>query len=359
MAHVDHAWLAALRFARGWQRGVAGPLPGVTERVFRLPTGGRALRVEPARGGELPGWVALHGLTVPGLDHASLRRFARAVAASGARVLVPEIPAWTRLRFAPEEVRRCTLDAVAFLAEAPGVAPGGVRLAGFSFGGPRALALAGDPELAPRLRAVLAWGSYAELASALRFGFTGEFCTRRGLERLAPDPYGRWIAGANLLPADDPVAGALHRLALHAGRTGLEAASAEVAAAAVEIRSALGPAERGRFDAFVFPPEAPPDEETVTRLVDALVAAAREQVPALDPAAGLGPLAVPVHLLHGREDRLVPWTESERLAARLAPLAPAVHLTVTGLFAHSGDGGRLRAVEGVRFLRALARLLGS
>src|SRR5690606_28412635 len=53
------------------------------------------------RRGPHPAWVVLHGLTYRGRYHPSLERLARALAASGALVFVPEIPEWRRLRVAP------------------------------------------------------------------------------------------------------------------------------------------------------------------------------------------------------------------------------------------------------------------
>ena len=51
----------------------------------------------------LPGWVVLHGVTRPGRNHPTLLQFARALAGSGAIVLVPEIREWRNLDLAPEE----------------------------------------------------------------------------------------------------------------------------------------------------------------------------------------------------------------------------------------------------------------
>src|SRR6185369_1110915 len=52
-------------------------------------------------GGGLPGWIVLGGVTKMGRFHPQLSRFARALAASGAGVIVPEIPEWADLRLAP------------------------------------------------------------------------------------------------------------------------------------------------------------------------------------------------------------------------------------------------------------------
>lgn len=374
----------ALRFVRGWMdaataSGGAGSLPPapseIEERPLELPGGTRALLVTPAaEAGPLPGWVVLHGITVPGIDHVSLRRFARALAGTGARILVPEILPWTRMDFAPAEARRVAAEAVRFLHAAEDVTPGGVRLAGFSFGAPQALALAADPGVAPRLARVLAWGGYAELETALRFGFTGEHRSTRGVEFLQPDPYVRWVVGANLLPlapgygGSEGVADALRRLAHHSGVEGLDAHDPAMDRAAGRIRAELTEGDRALFSAFAPEGGGLPDPARVEGLVEALSEGAREARPLLDPLPAIRRIEVPVHILHGRQDILIPWSEAERAEALLRPRAAELHRTVTGLFAHSaggpgrsGGGPVARLTGTVReswiFLDALARIL--
>src|SRR5688500_11602055 len=52
----------------------------------------------PRRAGALPGWVLLHGITVPGRMHAAMRRFAQAFAATGAAVVIPDVAPWRELK---------------------------------------------------------------------------------------------------------------------------------------------------------------------------------------------------------------------------------------------------------------------
>jgi hypothetical protein len=65
-----------------------------------------ATLVPPAGGGERPGWVVLHGLTVHGRRHPAMQRFVRSLAASGAVVLVPDVPEWTRAAAGPRRRAR-------------------------------------------------------------------------------------------------------------------------------------------------------------------------------------------------------------------------------------------------------------
>jgi pimeloyl-ACP methyl ester carboxylesterase len=90
--------------------------------------------------------------------------------------------------------------------------------------------------------------------------------------------------------------------------------------------------------------------------------AAWESEPLLDPAADLARLRVPTRLIHGRGDRLIPFTERHRLFHEL-PETARRGLTVTRLFHHSADSvpaGILgRAVEQVMMLQAIRGLINT
>jgi pimeloyl-ACP methyl ester carboxylesterase len=129
-----------------------------------------------------------------------------------------------------------------------------------------------------------------------------------------------------------------------------------------ERRMALPTDQREIFDVFAPPSTLDPLPESPALLdwVDRLTRTALAADPFLDPVPGIRSLPHPVHLLHGREDQLIPYTESLRLAERLSAHRP-LKATVTGLFGHSSEHafreatGRVR--EAVGFVRALARVL--
>jgi fermentation-respiration switch protein FrsA (DUF1100 family) len=337
------------------------------ERVVRL------LRLAPAAGpdraGPRPAWILLHGITRPGIHHPVFKRFARALAASGAVVYLPEVPEWIGLELAPEVTTPTVEATLRRLDDDPGVQGDRVGLMGFSFGAPQALVTAGAPSVAGRLAAVAGFGAYCDLESTLRFLFTGEFESAKGRRRVRPDPYGRWIVAANYLTcvpdfedAED-VARALRELAASAGDARVPSWDPRYDADKGRLRRTVASKRRALFDRFA-PPAArdplPRDDETL-EWVARLASAAREVQPLVEPLAHIGTLPPSLHLLHGRDDILIPYPQTERLAEALRDWRP--HLAVTGLFAHSGEadgGGRLaRLQEGVRFGRALARVLGA
>jgi acetyl esterase/lipase len=317
----------------------------------------------------LPGWVTLHGLTYHGREHESLKRLARSVAASGAVVLVPDLPEWRALRVAPQSVVRTIQSAVLGLDALGQTEPGRVGVMGFSFGATQALIAATDPILEGHLAAVVAWGGYSDIGSATRFAFLGEHELDGRTYRGDPDPYGRWILAGNYLGLLDEFAAtpalpeSLLSLALEAGRRGVMSWDPAMDPVKERAREGLGDRERAAFD-LIAPATgvklAEPERRRLAALVDRMLVAALGVEPLLDPRPYLGRVPVRVFLAHGRSDRLIPWTEMVRLARALPP--DQVRSTgITGLFAHSTGERRVlspgTALEALRFGLLMRRML--
>lgn len=360
---------STIRFLRHYLR----PRPGTIEvEQASYQRDGEVLAAtlyRPAgRGGRLPGWVLLHGLTYQGRRHPSLDRFARAVAASGTVALVPDIPEWRRLQVTPA-VSLPTIQAAALtLAARDDVEPGRTGVFGFSFGATQALAAAVDPRLEDQLRAVVAWGGYCDVHALFRFGITGEHELDGQLYQSAPDPYGRWIMAANYLTAipahseDHALAHALQQLAFESGRRGTPAGSPVYDPLKAHLREALPQASRPLYDLIAPRSDAaPPDPEVAHAHARELADAALRTDPLLDPGPFLPRVRVRTLLAHGRDDRLVPFTEGLRLGRALNhDLCQGC--TITSLFAHSGGtqstlGAWGLSREAARFVGLLRRIL--
>ncbi len=354
-----------LRFARGWLR------PRTTLREREVPvlpeessTPVPATLVEPSESGPLPGWVVLHGITRPGRAHAGLLRFVRALATTGRRVLVPEIPEWRDMDFAPARAQSIIRGAVDQLASDPDSTEGGVVLLGFSFGAPQALVVASDPAFRGRVRGVVGWGGYADLERTFRFLCTGRHTLNGEVHHQRPDPYGRWVIGANCLPlvpglkGSRPVASALRALAVEAGERQVMAWDPSLERVRSQLRTGLPRTLRGLFDLFAPPDAALPPAESVEELTRTLAGAARRQLPLLDPLGTIEGIRAPVRLLHGRSDQLIPCSETPALARALERRAPDLEWALTGLFAHSGGASGVGPVARMREAIEFGRVLG-
>ena len=356
------ATVRTFRYVRTWLGGKSA----VRETELAMEREGGAVParlVLPSGRPPHPAWILLHGVTRPGIHHPQLVRFSRALATSGAAVVVPEVPEWKDLRLAPEAAFPSVSGAIRLLDALPEVRGDRYGLIGFSFGGPHALVAATRGEIAPRLAGVVSFGGYCDLERTVWFQFTGEHEWRGHVHHVPPDPYGRWVVGANFLTrapgyrdAGD-VARALWELAAHAAERRSPAWSPEYDPVKLRLREAVAAPHREIFDAFAPPAERDPDRTQVDALVEALVAGGKVVAPLMEPGRLLGQVGQPVELLHGRGDRLIPYTESIRLARSLGSGA---RLTVTRLFAHTTEERfpRMRGVSEVwTFLRALQRVI--
>lgn len=355
----------AARFAWHWK----GEGAGSTEEELGIDRGDR---VVPASlygpMGKEPGanrWVVLHGITRPGRHHPTLLRFVRTLARTGATVLVPEIPEWRDLYLAPEEAVATILASVHQLREMGEESESPIGIMGFSLGVGQVLRAAAHPSLKGHLGGVAGFGGYGTLDRTIDFLFRGEHEWGNTTHVLDPDPYGRWIVGGNYLTkvpgyedAED-VATALLELARKAGD--LQVGSWEPYYDPIKetLLEAVHPSRHEIFRAFAPPAGELPPGDISAHLSPKLAEVARSTGPQSEPAAFLKGITVPVRLVHGRGDRLIPFSESLRLAEAF-PESADVKVYLTSLFSHSQEAGR-RARRGlgeqINFLRILADLL--
>ncbi len=313
-----------------------------------------------------PAWVVLHGLTRTGRSHPSLVRFARALASASGGVLIPEIPAWQALYLAPGGTLPTLhrgLDWLEGRPEHEGTARG---LVGFSFGAPQAIAATGDPAVAARVDGVAGFGGYCDLERTIRYQLTGLHEWRGREHHHRPDPYGRWIVAGNYLPGvpgyegSEATAEALLELARVAGDRNLPSWDASLDPAKEELRRPLDPAGRRLFDRLAAPDGSDLGPEEGAELARGLADTAATLDPLLEVRDRLGAAGGRVEVLHGRRDHLIPYTEALRLREAL-PDSVEPGLTVTEMFGHSAQDrlplGRILP-EGIRFARALARVMG-
>ena len=358
-----------MRYARSWKHGSE---TAASELVLqrdgqRVP----ATLVLPGGYGRsrLPAWIVLGGITSMGRFHPQLVRFSGALASSGAAVLIPEVPEWRDLRLAPAVTLPTVRAAVEALRTRPEVLPGKRGLIGFSFGAPQAAIAATCDGLSDDIAGVVSFGGYCDLERTLRCQLTGRHEWDGVDHELSPDPYGRWCVASNYLtevPGHESavdVALALRQLALASTELRLAAWLPEHDALKRTLRAGIAAARRPLFDLFAHPSEAPPpDRAQAEELSLALAGACRRVDPLLDPADSLSRVCKPMRLVHGRGDRLVPFTESLRLQRSL-PAHVRSHVTVTGMFAHSADAAppsmRARLWEGALLFEALRGVINT
>lgn len=354
------------RYARAWLTAPSR----FAEQEVTLSRRGTAIPATvvapPDRAEPLPSWVVLHGVTRRGRAHEQLVRFTRALVSTGTVAIVPEVPEWREFSLAPELALPTIEAAVAGLRETGWARDAPVGVFGFSFGAPHAISASASPTLGEAVSGCVAFGGYCSLQRTVRFLMTGrhEWGGRR--YDLLPDPYGRWIVAANYLTAvpghaaSGDVAEALRKLAEFAGDSGLPSLDPRLEPRKLELRSTVAPERRTIFDLFA--PTGPhlPDHRQAPQMAEELASAASRIHPGVEPIGALAGVRRPVHVLHGRHDSLIPFSEGLRLH-RALPTPAYRKATITRLFGHSGEGPRPAPARTIadlpRFFAALRRVL--
>jgi dienelactone hydrolase len=319
----------------------------VSEREITIPTrrGPMRARLYDPSGGHSRAALLTSGLHASGIDEPRLVRLAQQIAASHVAVVTPDIPELSRFEIAPA-ITDAIEDAGGWLAADATLAPDHrAALMGISFSGGLSIVAAGRPSLENRVAYVFSLGGHDDLARVLRY-----LCTGRE-PRPMPDVRLGSAASDNefvLPPHDYGVAVILLALADRV------VPAAQVDRLRSGVRQYLW---ASALDGGVDKARAPEEFEAVRRLSRTLPepsATLLRYVLARDVAhlgARLLPLigssapeglsvsksprpTVPVFLLHGSEDNVIPAIESEYLAADLRGHAP-VRLLVSGLISHA------------------------
>jgi pimeloyl-ACP methyl ester carboxylesterase len=248
--------------------------------------------------------VLVPGAAVLGRDEPRLQALARSTARAGFIVTVPELPAIRRLALSRADAD-ILADALRALHRQWSALPLGI--AGISYGVGPAVIAALEPDLNGKVDFIVSIGGYHNTDEVIRFITTGAY-RRIGdgrLHRRAPWQYGRWafmMANASRL-RDPHDADLLHR----AARRKLE----DPLAATADLRARMSPAAQSVLDLV-----ENDDPDKVPHLLAALPESIREEIDALNLALyDVGSLKARVILIHGRDDAMIPFTESEALAA--------------------------------------------
>lgn len=315
---------------------------GITERIVHARTKEIAIRArvyEPASGSPRQTILLVSGLHPTGIDEPRLVALARTLAEANVTVVSPDIPELSRFEITPALTDRIEATAL-WLTESGIPHSGEIGIIGVSFSGGLAIVAAGRPSLRGRLLYVLSFGGHDDLRRVLQY-----FC--RGDARVPPHDYGLAVVLLNiadrLVPATQvaPLRDAVRRFlwASYLDREDKSQAQREFAALREVARTLPEPA--ATLLTFV-------NNRNVIGLGPRLFPHIRPYVdaPALSPALSPHP-TVPVFLLHGRDDNVIPATESANMASRFQDEVE-VRVLITPLISHAEADDPARVEDIVR-----------
>jgi alpha-beta hydrolase superfamily lysophospholipase len=267
--------------------------------------------------------VAVPGAVPQGKDDPRLVAFATTLARAGFAVLAPDLQGYRQLRIRPSDTDEIA-DAFVWLAAQPELAPEGrAGMFAFSFSvGPALLAALRD-DIREQVRYVIGVGGYYDLPHAMRFFTTGWFEHESQWHRSTPDDTGRMVLAYASLDyfADQGDRAVFDRMVAQR--------RSDPAADLSPLAATLSAGARSVYELAVND-----DPARFAELYARLPEGMRADIDQLDLARrDLAPLKARLILLHGRNDNLIPWTESLALAAAV-PAGQARVFLIRRLLGH-------------------------
>jgi pimeloyl-ACP methyl ester carboxylesterase len=251
------------------------------------------------------GLVMVHGVHRLGMDEPRLVRFARSIASTGLIVLTPEVRELADYTVDAASVDTIGAAALALRDQLPDHPRVGVM--GLSFAGGLGLLAAGDPRYASSIGYVVSVGAHDDLARVSRFFATGRIEEADGgVLTMKPHDYGPLVVvyahARDFFPEPDvPIARDALRLWLWEDREKARAKESELSGPAKEKLDLL---LSGKLDALANAFLADVDEH-------------RFEMSAVSPHERLGSVHVPVFVVHGAVDNVIPASEALWIAKDL------------------------------------------
>jgi dienelactone hydrolase len=345
-------WAPVARHVRAVQflQRLSAPDRATTIRSEELTIPGKSGNIRARlyfREGAKPGAaiVVAHGVHYRGIDEGRLVPFARALAESGLTVVTPELRELADYRITLDGVG-VLRDSVRYLASRRDrVAHEKVELLGFSFAGGLSLVAASDPETARLLGSVTSVGGHHDLRRVLHFLVHDEIETPNGVVQRQAHEYGLVVLiYGNLerfVPAVD----------LAAMRAGFQAWLQEDRKRARDLAKARTTPEAEKLWQLLEGHRL----QTLAPELDRLLESQQAELAALSSAGHLRRLTMPVYLLHGSHDSVIPPTETD--AAHLELDDADHHALVSPLLEHVEVSKTAGLADKLALVTFMARLL--
>jgi pimeloyl-ACP methyl ester carboxylesterase len=289
-----------------------------------------------------PGLVLVHGIHRLAVDEPRLVRFARALAGNGVAVLTPDVRELADYRVDARSIETIGAAARALHAKVSRK----VGIMGMSFAGGLSLLAASDPRFRSAIGMVVAVGAHDDAARVARFFATSRIARPDGsAASIGAHGYGVLVfayAHANdFFPHEDlPIARQAISSWLAEEREVARAIALHASASSRELLERL-------FDHRL---------EQVAGPFLAVVDGDTAALTAVSPHGRMDGLDVPIFLLHGAGDTVIPPTETEWLA-RDVPASVLRDVLISRALLHVEPGGQPTWYERWELLHFVAEVL--
>jgi dienelactone hydrolase len=313
-------------------------------------TGNRQLPTRlyfPADVEHAPAVVIVHGIHHLGYNEPRLVRFAKAMSGAGLIVATPNLP-----EIAGYEIKPVSIDEIAAAADdlAQRLRTPCVGVLGLSFAGGLALQAASDPASAQHICYVVAVGAHDDMSRVMKFFATDQIEYPDGTVRpMASHEYGALVAiyahPEEYFPATD----------ISLAHDAIRAQLYEDLLKAEAITSRMSPVGQATMRMLLSR-----DHTQAKKMLLSTLGKHQQEMEAVSPASELYRIHVPVLLLHGAGDNVIPPSETLWLAHDIPPrnlramlISPAISHVEVGAGATLMD--KLRLVHFIEVMLSEAR----
>ncbi len=310
---------------------------------IRTPSGPlRARRYMPKGLANPPGMLIVHGVHHLGIDDPRLVAFARAMSAGGIQVLTPEL-----LSLTDYKVDAHSIDLIGYSARDFSQAlRQKVGILGISFGGGLSLLAASNPRYSGYIRFVVSVGAHDDLERVSQFFVTNQIPRPDGtILQMAAHDYGPLVLIYSHVedffpPPDVATAHEALRLLLW-----------EKVDESRKRAEQLSPSSRAKMELLCNRNVDPLAVE-----IKQVIAQHHAEMTAVSPHGRLQSLHVPVLLLHGAADNVIPPTELLWLQHDVPPADMEIAL-ISPVLSHVSLEGKPNLADNLRLVRFMARML--
>src|SRR5271166_640636 len=330
--------------ATGWIANYNVHAVEVRDTNFRFKGTAIPARIYRPQGiSSAPGILVVHGMHELGINEPRLVNFACSLATSGFYVMTPQVPGIADYRVEAESADLIGTAAQSFAQQLRVQKVGVLAL---SFSGGLALLAASDRQYAPFIAWVATVGAHYDLADVLRFFATGEAVRPDGtVERIPPHEYGPLIVVYDevqdfFAPQDVATAHEAIRVLLSDDEKASKKLAETLTPAGQEIMQHIYHRQREHFAPALL---AEVDKQ-------------KEQLAAASPAGHLKSLAMPVLLLHGSDDTVIPPTELLWLEGEV-PKKELLDALISPVITHVEVGNKVSLRERLALVHWMALMI--
>ncbi|MDP3038504.1 MAG: hypothetical protein Q8O18_01370, partial [Deltaproteobacteria bacterium] len=276
----------------------------------------------PQGKGKRSGILLNHGVIDTGKDDPRLKRFAEILCRSGFVVLIPDFKGMRSFRIGPSDIDEVQMAFTYFTSLKNYVLPQSCGLFGFSYGAGPTILAACRPAMRNKVRFIIAFGAYYDLKNVLSFIASGNFEFEGKRYFRQPQEYGKWVFLANNLdhvvsPEDRSILQRILQVKLRDEKAPTDHFIPLLGKEGKNILALLSHSDPGQTEILI--KNLPPAIQT--------------QIEALSVAPVMNKLHADLILAHGKDDDMIPFTETLRLA-RAVPDPRRVYVQILRSYSH-------------------------